>query len=412
MHIDLSILEQYFLTWKKYVEVEDKRILTSFRSSPFLRKEEGYKDEVFEESNKYLNVLSWRAQDIGTGKILQCVIDSVEKNKNNLIYTSQHNYTEQGSPVKKLKDLLSENKTMKLELTLYELFYDKTTPGRAFDTLVEIIGHRYSLITYIFFLKDDRSYIPVAPEAFEKKLQRININLPLAHQCSWENYSELLKLINEIQQFLKEQLLTENVFLIDAHSFVWMLWILDKKPLEKGSDEETELLQIEIDLVNKSNHEISLEPSNIETSKEMLEKSLDKKRVTGLSAELAVLKYELNRGNKISHTSEVNISKGYDIESITPDGIEKHIEVKTAHMHKDRINFYISLNELKVARTDDKWVLYAVTLQKDKHAVSPISRDFAVQALEKIEQMNQESCFTLLPKNIYVQLHYTFANTK
>ncbi len=46
--------------------------------------------------------------------------------------------------------------------------------------------------------------------------------------CTWNNYREYLQILNDIQKRLEEQLCI-TITMLDAHSFVWSMWLIDKK---------------------------------------------------------------------------------------------------------------------------------------------------------------------------------------
>ena len=87
----------------------------------------------------------------------------------------------------------------------------------------------------------------------------------------------------------------------------------------------------------------------------------------GERGELAILQYEKNRllkagkkelAKKVRKVSGNNDNIGYDIVSYDLKGNEKHIEVKTKSSKKEMLDFYITENELKVAKNDKKHEIY------------------------------------------------------
>ncbi|MBD3250722.1 MAG: hypothetical protein GF381_04110, partial [Candidatus Pacebacteria bacterium] len=228
MTINYQLLSEYLKAWKKLVGKQDGKKLESFGSSQYLKEKEGYKRQINGMALSYLDYSNWKPEDIGSGKIAHKLIKAIELPNdrdidNNLVYTSRHSHSEAGSPIRKIKEVVDQNQSTKLELVLYNLFHQKQTDKKSFQQLIDIIGKRYSVISYIFFLKNLRRYVPVAPRNFEQKLAKIGANLKLSHQCSWENYHRLLEVLKEIQAYLKEYLSDGEIYLIDAHSFVWML---------------------------------------------------------------------------------------------------------------------------------------------------------------------------------------------
>lgn len=90
-------------------------------------------------------------------------------------------------------------------------------------------------------------------------------------------------------------------------------------------------------------------------------------RAAGDYAERIVLKHErevitnTNLSNKIEQVSLKDDTLGYDILSFNQDGTEKHIEVKAVRNHPLlTFRFYISENEVVVAKNDKNYHLYIV----------------------------------------------------
>lgn len=99
----------------------------------------------------------------------------------------------------------------------------------------------------------------------------------------------------------------------------------------------------------------------------------------GLTAEKAVIKFEVKRltkilldPNEIEHTSQENVLAGYDIKSFenhldsNSKRIERYIEVKAVSIQD--FKFYWSRNELEIAKVfGDKYFLYLLpVISKDK----------------------------------------------
>jgi hypothetical protein len=83
-------------------------------------------------------------------------------------------------------------------------------------------GNR-NLIAYLFFLKDSKRFVPIAPTTFDKALRLLEIDLVTAHNCSWQNYSRFNEALLAVKQMLRDETGLSDARLIDAHSFCWML---------------------------------------------------------------------------------------------------------------------------------------------------------------------------------------------
>lgn len=102
------------------------------------------------------------------------------------------------------------------------------------------------------------------------------------------------------------------------------------------------------------------------------EKSQKAKQKAGDSAESAVVRYEKDNLNNIGRpdladqvkqVSKFSSDYGYDISSyeiIDGRGVETHIEVKSAKLSDNYIEFFISENELKKFKTDPAYKIYCL----------------------------------------------------
>lgn len=109
-----------------------------------------------------------------------------------------------------------------IEQALYDLFRDEVSGEQAFGSLVELFGAKYSLLAYLFFLKDRTRYMSVAPLYFDTAFKKLGVSFTTSKQCSWENYTQYNAMLGQIQLRLSNRL-DGDVSLLDAHSFAWML---------------------------------------------------------------------------------------------------------------------------------------------------------------------------------------------
>jgi hypothetical protein len=73
--------------------------------------------------------------------------------------------------------------------------------------------------------------------------------------------------------------------------------------------------------------------------------------------------------DRVRHVSEIDDGAGYDIESYTPEGEIKYIEVKTTRGSAEA-SFFISANEVEFARQHrDNYYLYRVYDYEDSRNV-------------------------------------------
>lgn len=205
-----SVLHKYFYIFQNFVEMYGGEHFDSFRNNYFLEKEEGYKYTVFSKAQDYLNLASWKKEDIGSGYIATCFKKAYNE-KRNLVYFQDGGRTE----------AKIDNNNKDAEAVLYELYLG-TDDSVAFENAVNFFGAKYDLIAYMFFIKNSDLYLPITPQNFEKCFATLGIDIKLQRKCSWSNYTKYISLIRNIKDEF-EKYFGFEINLLDAHSFVWMI---------------------------------------------------------------------------------------------------------------------------------------------------------------------------------------------
>jgi hypothetical protein len=220
--VDQYLFYSYFELFKKFVKYKSKVTFVSFNSNPYTEQQEGYKSDIHKQARKLLNFGNWKSKDIGTGKIINAVIKSIELNDNNLVRW-QARYGDKSRPHHKLYTSIHiPTDRRNIEKLFFDFYRQNIPDDKVFASLVKFFGKKYSLIAYLFFLKDKNKFMPIAPEYFDESFKKLSINHTTSHKCSWENYSQFNNILNQIKELLILELGTE-VTLLDAHSFLWML---------------------------------------------------------------------------------------------------------------------------------------------------------------------------------------------
>ena len=159
--------------------------------------------------------------EIGTGKIIRTTIEAIEIPDNNLLLW-QSRYGDEARSHRLLYGALSDRTgRQQLDSCLFGL-YRESHDAESFSELVSILGKKYSFIAYLFFLKDWSKYVPIAPTYFDRAFGHLGVEFRTSHCCSWENYSDYVGLLGELK-FMLGEALAEEVTLLDAHSFGWIL---------------------------------------------------------------------------------------------------------------------------------------------------------------------------------------------
>lgn len=224
--INPYLFEKQFEAFKKYVEEKAAVPFTSFTSNPYTYKQEGYKYEIYRAARDELVFQVWKESDIGSGDIIASTIASIEIENNNLVQW-QSRYGDEKRPHHSLYEAKnSHQKTIEVEQCLFS-FYHGIEDEKSFDKLIEIFGKKYSLIAYLYFVKDSSKYLPIAPSYFDRAFEILGTKFKTSKRCSWKNYNQYILLIGELKLMLADVLssdvLSPGVSILDAHSFAWML---------------------------------------------------------------------------------------------------------------------------------------------------------------------------------------------
>ncbi|MBB3183366.1 hypothetical protein FHR95_000907 [Halomonas fontilapidosi] len=221
IQVDPYRFEFLFGLFSDFVEQKSGQKFTGFQDNAYLKREEGYKQELHFEGRGKLDVESWKESDIGSGKIVGNVISAIELSGNNTV-PWQARFGDEQRPHHGLHLALDDKALLEgVERTLYNL-YRQDRDGACFDELVRLLGRKYSLLAYLMFLKDSSRYLPIATTSFDRAFELLGVDIKTTAKCSWENYIGFLDAINQVRLLLEGRL-SNSVRLLDAHSFVWML---------------------------------------------------------------------------------------------------------------------------------------------------------------------------------------------
>ena len=191
----------------------------SFASGELARRER-YKYDVAERGNAIMRKVPWSEPGIINSNVIYEVAGQVLhiipkgwNRQQNLVDWHDVNY-------------FWEMKQPPLIKALYKLYATDDEKG-AFADLTKAVGGRFAFISYFYFLKDPERYAVMRPIWFKKQLMRLGAPTTCTDRCSWENYQLYLAILREVREFLSERV-DEAVTLIDAHSFVFSLYLVDE----------------------------------------------------------------------------------------------------------------------------------------------------------------------------------------
>ena len=210
--IDRDLFKHHFSEFKNFYE-QKSEIPFSFNSIP----EVDLKIKIYDKAREKLNFQNWQASDIGSGKIIASTIEAIKVNDYLVAWQSSDKIYKIHSSF----DTLEQDRKEAIEQCLFNHYHeneDKTTFGK----LIEYFGEHYPLISYLFFIKDHSKYLPVSVRSFDKSFKSLGASFSTYKKCSWENYTQFLDLISQLQVMLSEDL-QSKVKWLEAHTFAWTL---------------------------------------------------------------------------------------------------------------------------------------------------------------------------------------------
>jgi hypothetical protein len=330
---------------------------------------EGYKERLYHEGRKRLDRNTWRESDIGKGAILQRVLLAIEINepglRNNLVQWQGKWGQASRSHVGLLAAVEDSAKRRDTESLLFALYRGGRDLGEVFAGLVTMVGRRYDLLAYLYFLRDWDRFMPIATATFDEAFELLGIDLRTSGQCSWANYQRYIGALQEVREALAGKGI-ESMRLVDAHSFLWMLVRLP--PEERGVPTSAVASAAQITHATAAPRGAS-SGDNTGPSRPVDFGVLNERRVfLGKLGEQTVERYERNRlrdagradlADRVSIVSE-DPRLGYDIDSFDLDGSPRYIEVKCASGSGERIEFYLSENERRKSAAMSNYWFYLV----------------------------------------------------
>ena len=182
---------------------------------------ENYKRDIWEKAQNVLKAQERKEEEIGTGCFLNAMLQCMDESSNLLDWHKNA-----------IKEKLLRHK-MQTEQVLYQIFCGKNEE-EAFEKAAEAWGRDYALLSFCFFLKEknrssnDYQYLPVRPEKMKQKFAQLGITTTCLDKATWENYKEYILILEEVRNLLRTELGNKEVDMLDAHSYVWSLYLLEK----------------------------------------------------------------------------------------------------------------------------------------------------------------------------------------
>lgn len=350
---------------------------------------EHYKAWLYREAQRLLAVGIWKESWIGTGRILDHVILAIEikhdkDHRNNIVEWETKGRGEGVfSHAKLLACRDDKTKLREAESTLYDLYFRGQDGEATFESLGDLFGRRYDLISYLYFLRDWNRFMPVRSTIFPQAFGILGIPYAMVKTCNWENYQGFLLRLEEVRRHLTKYEIPGGVRLVDAHSFCWML---AKLPVANGP--ANKVAKILTFTPEAGSPPSSGNSGSSGFSQEDLDALLSLQRRIGGEAQRVVIRAErarLVKAGRFDLASRVDdvsndTSLGFDIESFEEDGTRKPIEVKALAYRGEDIRFFLSENE---RRASQKLNGYTFALVADLGTKKPTIHEFPGKELPK-----------------------------
>ena len=96
------------------------------------------------------------------------------------------------------------------ENAIYEIFDPNAEDEDVFNTACQCFGRKYDLIACLFFLRNNKKYLPIRSTLFDRAFAILNIDYKTARRCSWENYVGYNDILREIQEVMSVVLSTAS----------------------------------------------------------------------------------------------------------------------------------------------------------------------------------------------------------
>lgn len=396
--VPASKFDEVYEHFKEYIKYLSDEEFTGFHEG-YMHMGESYKAEIREEALGILDIRNWNESIIGTGEIVSRVIETMELEENNLVGT-RNQYGHKSLPHYRFLDARDDGTNLEeIEQTLFDFYKRNNDPEDTFNKMTTLIGRRFAPMAFLYYLKNDREYLPISSKNFEIAFEEIESGVRLTN-CTWEQYQTYLETIREVQGLLEAKMNMALNF-IDAHSFLWVIgykgkfreWLDSRDELE----EEIRILASIVSPVNNSQSQNRANPnvSDSESNPDFITQAR-KKQIKGRKAEEIVMKFERDRlteagkpelAEKVKDFSK-RFSYGFDIRSYNEDGTNRDIEVKASSSN----GFILTRNELYKSTTNPNYWIYIVNIKK--HEVQ-------IKQIPSPELKNPEK-FKLEPKDYYV----------
>jgi hypothetical protein len=334
---------------------------------------EDYKEDVRDEARRRLSFDRWKPSDVGTGHILNRVIQAIQIHdpRNNLVtWENKGRGPTSLAHLVLLKARKPSSARRGFEQWFFNFYKGRVADGEAFEQYRLLAKNRYEVVAYLFYLKDWHRFMPIAPNIFDKAFKLLGVKLVTSRHCSWNNYLSYNDALRDVQRLLREVGEVSDARLIDAHSFCWML--VNRK-LDLPAAAPAPIIPLPRMLANVQSISPKFADTDFDDDYEVITEEQfanrdAKRRRLGRLAQDVARQSEQRRLRELGHPNPLQSvrpvwdepRRGYDILSCERDNSPRHIEVKATRKSGDKLSFYLSRNEWEQGRKKQNYWFYLV----------------------------------------------------
>lgn len=344
----------------------------------YVFKGEGYKNSIPDRALAELEIPKWKKASIGTGQILESVINAIELSGNNLLAWEGRHGPDSRVHLKIITAATDPEKCIELESLFFDLYKNRKTNQATFNGLISACGRRYELLGYLFFIISPDHFLPIRTKSFDKAIAELGVDFQTEGECSWENYQKFLAIIGDVRSCLHAEGIS-NATLLDAHTFCWILARYESDPPNGPIQQDIQFIPFNGTFITPILDKV-ITPKAASEIHDMQAES-EKRRANGQIAEEFAIKVERDRlrdegcSDLAERVEDVSNQPGYgfDIKSFDSDGKERCIEVKNI---SNGNRFFLSEWEWANSKTRPNYWFYLVGgIGPDKAIVQYLSAD-------------------------------------
>lgn len=182
MALDRSVFERQYNVFRERIARKSKQPFVSFHEGLPLEWE-GYKEPLRKKALGRLAADRWQPNSVGKGEILQRLLSAIEippegtEESNNLVRWRNENGHRNRSHHVLLDSQTDPDLLRQIESWAFRFYRGEEEPGAAFEQIRSIVGSRYDLIAYLFFLRDSQVFMPIGATTFDKAFQELELDV-------------------------------------------------------------------------------------------------------------------------------------------------------------------------------------------------------------------------------------------